>query len=122
MGKINKKQEARSRRRKHIRKKIFGTADKPRLSIFRSLKHIYVQVIDDESGKTLVSASSVDKEIRDGLKGLKKNEIAAKVGSKLAERLLTKSIKILVFDRGGYRYHGRVKALADSVREKGIKV
>ncbi|MCK4667562.1 50S ribosomal protein L18 [Candidatus Dependentiae bacterium] len=122
MGTKSKKQLARLRRRKHIRKNIYGTADKPRLSVFRSLKHIYVQVIDDESGKTLASASTLDKELKETLKGLNKFDQAAKVGEMLAERMLEKSIKKAVFDRGGYLYHGRLSSLANSLREKGIKV
>ncbi len=122
MGTKSKKQLARLRRRKHIRKNIFGTADKPRLSIFRSLNHIYIQAIDDESGRTLVSASTLDKELKETLKGLKKFDQAAKVGVLLAERMLEKSITKAVFDRGGYLYHGRLHSLANSIREKGIKI
>ena len=122
MGKKTKKVQARIRRRKHIRKTVFGTADKPRISIFRSLKHIYAQAIDDDSGITLASASTVDKELKDTLKGLKKYEAAVKVGEKLGERLKAKSISQAIFDRGGFLYHGRVKALAEGIRDKGIKI
>ncbi len=122
MGTKSKKQLARLRRRKHIRKNIYGTVDKPRLSVFRSLKHIYIQVIDDESGRTLVSASTLDKELKGTLKGLNRFDQAGKVGEILAERMLEKSIKTAVFDRGGYLYHGRLHSLANSIREKGIKI
>ncbi len=122
MGTKSKKQLARLRRRKHIRKNIYGTAEKPRLSVFRSLKHIYIQVIDDESGRTLASASTLEKELKETLKGLNKFDQAAKVGEMLAERMLEKSIKKAVFDRGGYLYHGRLNSLANSIREKGIKI
>lgn len=121
MGKIKKKIEKRNRRRKHVRKTIYGTAAKPRLAVFKSLKHIYVQAIDDDNGTTLVSASTIDKDIREKVKDLNKIESAKKVGELLADRLQKIKIKQVIFDRGGYRYHGRVKALADGAREKGIK-
>ena len=101
-----------------IRKKIRGSAQKPRLSIFRSNKQIYAQVIDDVSGTTIVSASSRDKDC--STTG-SKSEIAKSVGKMLAERALSKNIDSVVFDRGGYLYHGRVKALADGAREGGLK-
>ncbi|HKE21808.1 MAG TPA: 50S ribosomal protein L18 [Bryobacteraceae bacterium] len=115
--KIEKK-EIRSRIHKRIRRKLSGTAERPRLAVFRSVAHIYAQVIDDGAGKTLVAASSVDK---DG-KTNGGNVAAAKaIGKLVAERAKKKGIKAVVFDRGGYQYHGRVKALADAAREAGLE-
>ncbi|HHY43803.1 MAG TPA: 50S ribosomal protein L18 [Coprothermobacter sp.] len=113
--------ELRRVRHKRIRKHITGTAERPRLCVFRSSRHIYAQIIDDQSGRTLVSASTLEKELRDQIKGLKKTEQAAAVGRLIAERALEKGIKTVVFDRGGYKYHGRVKALADASREAGLE-
>ena len=111
---------ARKRRHERVRKKVSGTADRPRLNVYRSLDNIYAQVIDDSTGNTLVSASTVDKELRADLASLKKSEQAKAVGKAVAERALAKGIKEVVFDRGGYPYHGRVKALADGSREGGL--
>jgi large subunit ribosomal protein L18 len=102
--------------------RISGTASKPRLNVFRSLEHIYAQVIDDEAGQTLVSASTVDKALAQELSGKKKREQAALVGKIVAQRALDAGITEVVFDRGGYLYHGRVKALADGAREGGLKL
>lgn len=115
------KTELRERRRRRIRKKVFGTPDRPRLCVFRSLNHIYAQIIDDTKGHTLVSASTLDKELRNlpGHKGNK--EFAAKVGELIAERALKAGITKVVFDRAGYKYHGCVKALADAARQKGLQ-
>jgi large subunit ribosomal protein L18 len=115
--KIEKK-EIRSRIHARIRRKLRGTAERPRLAVFRSVAHIYAQVIDDAEGKTLVSASSVDK----GAKTNGGNVAAAKViGKTVAERAKEKGIKSVVFDRGGYQYHGRVKALAEAARAAGLE-
>ncbi len=114
------KLKSRQRRHERIRKKVVGTATKPRLSIFRSLSHIYAQLIDDTSGKTLAASSSVEKDIRTGLKHSGNVDAAKKIGASIAERALSKNIKNVVFDRGGYQYHGCVKALADAAREKGL--
>jgi large subunit ribosomal protein L18 len=111
--------ERRSRIRLRIRKKISGTADIPRLAVFRSNKQIYVQVIDDLNGVTLLSASSKEKEVA-GKTG-KKSEQAASVGKLLATKCKEKGIQNVVFDRSGYKYHGRVKSLADAAREGGLK-
>ncbi len=111
---------ARKRRHERVRKKVAGTAERPRLNVYRSLENIYAQVIDDSTGNTLVSASNVDKELRSSLASLKKSEQAKAVGQAVAERALAKGIKEVVFDRGGYPYHGRVKALADGSREGGL--
>ncbi len=112
--------ELRIRRRNRGRKKIAGTASQPRISIYRSLTNIFAQVIDDDKGVTLASASTIAKDLRDSLKGLKKAEKAKLVGKKLAEICKDKGIEKVVFDRGGYRYQGRVKALADGAREGGL--
>ena len=111
---------ARKRRHDRVRKKVSGTAERPRLNVYRSLDNIYAQVIDDSTGNTLVSASTVDKELRGQLESLKKADQAKAVGKAVAERALAKGIKEVVFDRGGYPYHGRVKALADGSREGGL--
>jgi large subunit ribosomal protein L18 len=111
---------ARLRRHARVRKGIAGTSQRPRLNVFRSLSDIYAQVIDDQAGHTMVSASSIDKELRPKMKGLKKTEQARLVGLSLAERAKAKGIEAVVFDRGGYRYIGRVKAFADAAREGGL--
>ena len=110
-----------SRERRHLRgrKKVYGTPNCPRLSVFRSVSEIYAQVIDDMDGNTLVSASSIDQELRGKLGGLKKSEQAHLVGKTVAQRAKDKGIDMVVFDRGGFRYTGRVKALADGAREGG---
>lgn len=122
----NKKIETRIRRKKSIRKTVFGTQARPRLSVFRSNLHIYAQIIDDETGKTLLSASSNDKEIKsagitvpEGMKG--KTGIAFSLGNILGKKMIENKIEGIVFDRNGYLYHGRVKALADGVRKAGVK-
>lgn len=112
---------ARIRRHERVRKTLSGTSQQPRLCVFRSLAEIYAQVIDDQSGTTLASASTVDHELREKMKGLKKSEQAKLVGKTLAERSAGKGIQSIVFDRGGFRYTGRVKALADGAREGGLK-
>ncbi|BDG34216.1 50S ribosomal protein L18 [Parageobacillus sp. VR-IP] len=109
----------RKRRHARVRKKIFGTAERPRLNVFRSNKHIYAQIIDDMKAVTLVSASTLDKEF--DLESTGNIEAAKKVGELVAKRALEKGIKKVVFDRGGYLYHGRVKALADAAREAGLE-
>jgi len=114
--------EARKRRHFRVRRKIEGTAKRPRLSVFRSDRHIYAQLIDDESGQTLVSASSLDSEVIGNLEGVGGNVSAAqKVGTAVAERALAKGYAKVVFDRGGYLYHGRIQALADAAREAGLE-
>ncbi len=112
---------ARVRRHLRVRKSVFGTTGRPRLSVFRSINEIYAQVIDDIDGNTLISASSIDKDLRAKMAGLKKNEQAKLVGQAVAERAKGKGIKAVVFDRGGFRYTGRVKALADGAREGGLE-
>lgn len=119
-NKIDKNKERR-RRHERVRKKISGTAETPRLCIYRSLNHIYAQVIDDVKGVTLCSASTLDKEVKAQLKDATKSEAAKIVGKKVAERALAKKIENVVFDRGGYLYTGRVQAVADGAREAGLK-
>jgi len=115
------RQAARHRRHRRIRKKVAGTRERPRLNVFRSLGHIYAQVIDDVEGHTLVAASTIDAEVRSRIDGLSKTEQARVVGEAVAERALEQGIDRVVFDRGGYKYHGRVKALAEAARDKGLK-
>lgn len=112
---------ARQRRHVRVRAKVSGTGTSPRLCVFRSLSNIYAQVVDDEKGHTLVTASTLDGEIKAGLNGKAKSERAGLVGALVAKRALDKGIKQVVFDRGGYKYHGRVKALAEAAREAGLK-
>jgi large subunit ribosomal protein L18 len=111
------------RRRVHerVRTKVTGTTERPRLSVYRSLDHIYAQVIDDHSGKTLVSASSVDTDTKKNLKGGGNVAAAKVIGKAIAERAKAAGVTKVVFDRGGYKYHGRVKALADAAREAGLQ-
>jgi large subunit ribosomal protein L18 len=115
------KDETRERRKASIRKKVNGTPERPRLSVFRSAKHIYAQVIDDVSHQTLATVSTLDETIKGSLTGLKKSERAKKIGTAIAERCKAKGIEKVVFDRNGYIYHGRVQALADAAREAGLK-
>ncbi len=119
MAKVTRSQ-ARKRRHIRVRKKVFGTADRPRLNVFRSLSNIYAQIIDDEAGVTLVAASTLDPQVREQAAGLPKLEQAKVVGKVLAERAREKGIQAVVFDRGGYVYHGRVRALAEASREGGL--
>ena len=116
-----KTQKARKRRHHRIRMKLSGTAERPRLNVFRSLNHIYVQVIDDEAGHTLASASTKDGTLAVDLNGKSKREQAVIVGKTVAQRAKEAGIEEVVFDRGGYLYHGRVKSLADGAREGGLK-
>ena len=121
MGKSNEVQEARIRRHKRVRKTVQGTGNRPRLNVFRSLSNIYAQIIDDSLGSTLVAVSSIDPGLREQLADKTKTQQAVQVGKALAERALQAGIEQVVFDRGGYRYHGRVKALAEASRESGLK-
>jgi len=121
MAKKNSRAYARKRRHDRVRKQVYGTAEKPRLNVYRSLNEIYAQVIDDNKGHTLVSASSLDEELKKKTKGMSKTEQATLVGQTIAERAKKKGIKEVVFDRGGYKYIGRVAALADGARDKGLQ-
>jgi large subunit ribosomal protein L18 len=112
---------ARLQRHKRIRKKVSGTPERPRLTVFRSLNQIYVQVIDDEAGHTITSASTIDSEVKEKAIGLNRTEQARLVGETIADRTKDKGIHVVTFDRGGYRYIGRVKALADGARNNGLE-
>ncbi|MEW6002067.1 MAG: 50S ribosomal protein L18 [Nitrospirota bacterium] len=114
------KKEARQRRRKRIRKKVLGTPERPRLSVYRSLNHIYAQIIDDTKERSLVAASSLDREFKENKSHKGNVETAKKVGLLIAKRAMEKGIKKIVFDRSGYLYHGRIRALADAAREAGL--
>ena len=107
-------------RHKRVRQNISGTAEQPRLAVFRSLNHIYVQIIDDVEGVTLASAGSTESEVSTEADGKRKSVVSADVGTLIAQRAKDKGIKSVVFDRGGYKYHGRVKALADAARKGGL--
>lgn len=111
----------RNKREKRVRGKLTGTAGRPRLSVFRTDKHIYAQVINDAEGKTLAAASTLSKEMSGKVKGVKKVEVAKEVGKLIAARLQNLGVENVVFDRGKFLYHGRVKALADAARENGLK-
>ena len=120
---VSKESRSKVRAKKHmrIRNRFSGTAERPRLAVFRSTNHVYAQVIDDVNGKTLVSASTLEKDIKAELKNTDDIEAASKIGDVVAKRALEKGIKAVVFDRGGYIYHGKVKALADAAREAGLE-
>lgn len=121
MGSLSLRKKARLKRQKRIRKRIIGTQERPRLNVFRSTRHIYAQVIDDSCGQTLVAASSMDQTFRDHPKFENKTAAANFVGKLLAERAMEKGIKQVVFDRNGFLYHGRVKAVSDGAREAGLR-
>ena len=120
MGVMNVKQQSRLKRKMNIRKKISGTAERPRLSVFRSAKHIYAQLVDDTSGQTLTAASSVEKTVKEQPDAKSDVSMAQSVGKLVGERALKIGIKKVVFDRNGFLYHGRVKALSDGAREAGL--
>ena len=120
MGNTNPKIVARLKRKKRVRKNILGDADRPRLSVFKSSRHIYAQIIDDRKGQTLIAASTMSKQLRTDVTPLKKREAAKLVGKLLAERAKAMGISKVAFDRGGFLYHGRVKELAESCREHGL--
>ncbi|MGA8180135.1 MAG: 50S ribosomal protein L18 [Desulfobacterales bacterium] len=120
MGSLNLKTKARLKRKKRIRKHLAGTQGRPRLSVFRSSKHIYAQVIDDTHGQTLVAASSLDKIVKEQPKFENKVAVASFVGKLLGERAAQKGISRVVFDRNGFLYHGRVKAVSNGAREAGL--
>ncbi len=120
MSQKNIREEARQKRKTRIRKRIFGTEQRPRLSVFRSAKHIYAQIVVDSTGSTILAASSLSPEIREELVKLKKSEAAKKVGELLGRKAAEKNIRKVVFDRNGFLYHGRIKALAEGARESGL--
>jgi large subunit ribosomal protein L18 len=113
--------KVREKREKRVRGKLTGTAERPRLSVFRSDKHIYAQVVNDAQGKTIATASTLSRELAGKIRGIKKVEVAREVGKLIAARLQTRGVEKVVFDRGRFLYHGRVKALADGARESGLK-
>ena len=120
MGSANRRQALRLKRKKRIRKKLSGTEDRPRLSVFRSAKHIYSQIIDDTKGVTLVTASTTEKEVIENQKFENKTAAATYIGQLIATRATEKGIKSVVFDRNGFLYHGRVKAVSDGARKAGL--
>ena len=121
MGSKKTRSAARQRRHRRVRKHVFGTLDRPRLNVFRSINAIYAQMIDDKSGRTIASASSIDKELREKISGKNKTEQANEVGKAIAERAKAQGIKQVVFDRGGHQFFGRVKALAEGARAGGLE-
>ncbi|MDY6835820.1 MAG: 50S ribosomal protein L18 [Chloroflexota bacterium] len=120
MGKRVDSRAARVRRHMRVRNKVKGSADRPRLDVFRSANHVYAQIIDDSQGITMVASSTLDLEIRDEVEGKTKVACAQMVGASIAKRATEKGISQVAFDRGGYKYHGRVKALAEAAREGGL--
>jgi large subunit ribosomal protein L18 len=121
MGSLNPKKRARLTRKKRIRKKLVGTPERPRLSVFRSARHIYAQLVDDTHGQTLVTASSMDKSVKEQPVFENKIAVAGFVGKLLGERAVEKGLRQVVFDRNGFLYHGRVKAVSESAREAGLE-
>lgn len=118
---ILKSVQRRERRKMAIRKNVYGTTERPRLTIFKSARHIYAQIIDDVKGHTIVASSTVAKELQEAIKYGGNMTAAKQVGEKLAEKAIAAGIKAVVFDRNGYRYHGRLRALADAARQKGLQ-
>ena len=115
------KREQRKKRHRRIRKRVLGTVERPRMVVYKSLNHMYIQIINDEIGHTIVSAATNEKTIRDAVNGMSKTEKAKYLGKIIAERAIEKGIKKVVFDRGGFKYQGRVKALAEAAREAGLE-
>lgn len=120
MSLLAKKMTARLKRKVRVRKKVRGTPERPRLNVFKSARHIYAQIVDDTTGTTLVAASTLSTEVSTGLNHTGNMEAAQKVGEMIAKRALEKDLKAVVFDRNGFLYHGRVKALAEAAREHGL--
>jgi large subunit ribosomal protein L18 len=121
MATLNPRSQARLKRKKRIRKKLVGTTKRPRLCVFRSAKHIYAQLIDDSQGQTLVAASSMEKTVRDDSETKNKVTAANTVGKIIGQRALEKGVKEVVFDRNGFLYHGRIRAVSEGAREAGLK-
>jgi large subunit ribosomal protein L18 len=121
MGRLNKAHLARKRRHARVRRDLVGTSQRPRLNVYRSLNHIYAQLIDDSQGHTLLAVSTLDPSLRKVVSGKNKTQQAAAIGKALAERATEAGITQVVFDRGGYKYHGRVRVLADASREAGLQ-
>ncbi len=120
MGSANRRKALRLKRKKRIRKKLFGTEEKPRMSVFRSARHIYTQIIDDTNGITLAAASTTEKEVIEQQKFENKTAAAIYIGQLIAQRAMEKGIKSVVFDRNGFLYHGRIKAVSDGARKAGL--
>ncbi len=120
MGSIQKREAMRIKRKKRIRQKVEGTPQRPRLTVFRSSRHIYAQIIDDSCGQTLAAASTMEKEIRDRGKSGNKVAAAGEIGKLIAQRASSKGITTVVFDRNGYMYHGRVRAVSEEARKNGL--
>ena len=120
MARERTRKNLRVMRHARVRRRVRGTAERPRLSVFRALNHVYAQIIDDDEGKTLVAASSLDRQVSEQRDGKQKTEVSRLVGKVLADRAKEKGVTTVVFDRGGFKYHGRVKALADALRKEGI--
>ncbi|MBI5328659.1 MAG: 50S ribosomal protein L18 [Deltaproteobacteria bacterium] len=118
---IEKKKESHLKRKRRIRRKIKGASERPRLNVYRSNNHIYAQIIEDVTGKTLVAVSTISKDIKNKIKDIKKTEAAKKIGEFIAKEAISQGIDKVVFDRGGFLYHGRIKAVADGAREAGLK-
>ena len=121
MGTLNLRTQARLKRKKRIRKKLVGTRNRPRLCVFRSARHIYAQVIDDSLGQTLAAASSMEKEVRENQESKNKVTAANNVGKIIGKRAIEKGLKKVVFDRNGFLYHGRIKAVSEGAREAGLE-
>ena len=121
MGTMNLRTQARLTRKKRIRKKLVGSSSRPRLCVFRSAKHIYAQIIDDSLGQTLAAASSLEKTVRENAESKNKINAANAVGKIIGQRALDKGVKQIVFDRNGFLYHGRIKAVSEGAREAGLK-
>ncbi|MCP2500876.1 MAG: 50S ribosomal protein L18 [Deltaproteobacteria bacterium] len=121
MSQKNQRETARQNRKGRIRKRIFGTEQRPRLSVFRSAKHIYAQVVIDSTGSTILAASTLSPDLRAEIGDLDKSDAAKKVGQWIGKKALEKNIQRVVFDRNGFLYHGRIKALADGARESGLE-
>ena len=121
MSSTNPRRQARLKRKQRIRKKLSGTSERPRLSVFRSARHIYAQVIDDSRGQTLAAASSLEKTVRESSESKNKLSAANTVGKMIGQRALEKGVKKIVFDRNGFLYHGRIKAVSNGAREAGLK-
>jgi large subunit ribosomal protein L18 len=121
MGTLNLRTQARLKRKKRIRKNLVGTGDRPRLCVFRSARHIYAQVIDDSRGQTLAAASSMEKDVRENPESKNKVTAANNVGKIIGQRAIEKGLKKVVFDRNGFLYHGRIKAVSDGAREAGLE-
>jgi len=121
MNRLVAKRQAATARKSRVRRRVIGTAERPRLTVFKSVKHVYAQIVDDATGRTLVSASTMGRDLREDLKKTSDVEAARAVGLALGKKALARDITMVVFDRNGYPYHGKVKALADAAREAGLQ-